>query len=109
LTWRPISYASGLYTRRENSAEGEQSTAAGTGAYQTKCPFLADTKVLRAEDIQLPAAGYASLASQCECAWRLGVDRARQSMQCDLRQPAPIAVEQPPVGMRAALYDGFYQ
>lgn len=93
-----------LYTRREDLAEGEQRPGLKL-VHINKCPFLADTKVLRAEDIQRLQLDMPALQANAErlAAWR-GQGLAKLHA---IYASQAIAVEQPPSDAELQLYDGF--
>ncbi|MFO7704489.1 MAG: exodeoxyribonuclease I [Halopseudomonas sp.] len=92
-----------LYSRREDLPEGEQRPGLKL-VHINKCPVLADTKVLRAEDIQRLQLDMPQLLGNAEqlAGWRSGGQAKLQAIYA-----AQAAVGSAPAEAEQQLYDGF--
>lgn len=92
-----------LYTRREDLPEGEQRPGLKL-IHINKCPVLADTKVLRAEDIQRLQLDMPALLANAE---KLGGWRAEAKSKLHAIYDSRAAAEQGQVDAELQLYDSF--
>lgn len=92
-----------LYSRREDLPEGEQRPGLKL-VHINKCPVLADTKVLRAEDVQRLQLDMPQLLSNAEqlAGWRSGGQAKLQAIYA-----AQAGVGSAPAEAEQQLYDGF--